>query len=219
MTTEQLSSAAAEKLLSHRGQWILDCDRKRAVAEHNKGKAVREMGEVLLEVKARELYREMDGQYRNWTDFLRHGFPAITGLEARTAQGAMKLAKALQDEDPSELDKVPNVSNLHTIRKVKESGRPITPEIMQQAQTLPNGELCDSVGVSKGFLLRVWIEDVEAGKELKELVGMVSGISPDAARAFREVFATALKMGAGPDNAVDYLVGLTEPRIQDRSGR
>ena len=115
------------------------------------------LGQLLLHIQDYHFYDRMRGGFASWTDLLEKGFPAITGLQLRSAYDAMNLAQSptLRSRPDREKDQINSVANARTIISLERGHVGITPETISAAKKLPNAEFRRSVGVSRGRIATV----------------------------------------------------------------
>ncbi len=170
------------------------------------------LGRLLVEVQHGTLWREMRPAYRTWSEFLEEGFPKITGLQTRTAYGAMELAgsRTLEEISLEDRAEIP-LSNAKTIVQLEKANpqRRLPAETIQKAQTLPNAEFRREVGVSRGYNVQVWVPDKAAGRQLQRIAENFRHVTEDAARAFADFVESvdiAKRAGDCIDNKIDLIM-------------
>ena len=170
------------------------------------------LGRLLVEVQDRTLWREMRPTYATWSDFLEEGFPKITGLQTRTAYGAMELAKSrtLRDMTPEDRAQIP-LSNARTLVRLEKTDPRglLAAETIQKAKNLSNAEFRSEIGASKGYVVRVWVSDRPAGRQIQRIAENFRHTTEDAARAFADFLESddiGKRTGDGIDNKIDLIM-------------
>ena len=117
------------------------------------------LGRLLVEVQHRTLWREMRPAYRTWSEFLEEGFPKITGLQTRTAYGAMELAgsRTLKEISAEDCAGIP-LSNAKTLVQLEKANpqRRLPVETVQKAKTLPSVLQLSNMGLYLLFTVSYW---------------------------------------------------------------
>ena len=211
-TLERLNAVQAERLIHNLCGEIQELTRRDLEFRI-------QLGQLLLAIQDRELYRKIRSGYRTWQDFLDQGFVELSGLHARTAYDAMELAKSkvLSQMGPTERAKISSVANARLlVRMERIAPETVTPEVVEQAKMLPLAQFRQAVGASSGMLIRLWVSDVEAGKELQKIVGLLGGATADALRVLRELLESdeLSAFAGGPDNKIDCMVAACRHEIQ-----
>ena len=169
------------------------------------------LGQLLLHIQEHRLYTEIRGGFHNWTDFLKNGFPEITGLQDRSAYDAIDLAQSptLRRLPDSEKGEIRSVANARTITRLERGHVEITPETINAAKELPNAEFRRSVGVSQGAMVSIWVQDAELAAPLQRILESLKNLTPDAARHladFLESVDLTKRAGDGIDNKIDLII-------------
>lgn len=183
------------------------------------------LGRLLAEIRDRELYRDMPGRHKTWSDWLEDkraipegGFYAVTGLRDRTALDAIELAGSptLANLPEPEREKIRTVSNARTLVKLERSGTKIGPTEIHQAQTMSSGEFKRAVGVAQGAVVRVWMKDEGAARHLQAVVEFFAPLSAGGAQKLREAVDELWKLdAAAPEDAVDLIAALVQEEIRE----
>ena len=97
--------------------------------------------------------------YRTWSEFLEEGFPKITGLQTRTAYGAMELAgsRTLKEISAEDRAGIP-LSNAKTLVQLEKANpqRRLPVETVQKAKTLPSVLQLSNIGLYLLFTVSYW---------------------------------------------------------------
>lgn len=176
------------------------------------------MGEVLSAIQARRLYQAWD--YKTWSDFMEQGFPAMTGLSARTGYNAINLShSALMIDTPEEsLQKIPLSSAIAIARLEKHDSQSLVgKDVIQMAQDLPSAEFRRELGIRNGAVVQLWVPEKTTAAYLQEIVEHLRNAEDDSLRALVALLDSPEMAGyaGGPTGMVDALVSGAGHELQN----
>lgn len=172
------------------------------------------LGRQLLVIQQHQLWTNMErseaapggvaaAKYRSWGEFMKVGFPQITGLSPETGYAAFMLAKTefLRNLPESELRKFGSLENAIHLVRLQRQGVSITPELIAAAQTRTAKDFRQLTGYGKKAVVEAVVESQEAARELQRILAILKMADAGALAALREVLEHAMLLGG--DNGTD----------------
>lgn len=159
------------------------------------------LGQVLLAVQQYEFWREWG--YVSWMDFLKRGFPAMSGLEERTASDALAFARSstLTGMTPEQIETIPTLTHARAIvKQERENGH----------KALDTASVERVNGTSAKVLTARKFANDERQVQLERIVAVLSQANAPALEWLAHLLESPQVQAytCGAENAVDFLLGV-----------
>jgi hypothetical protein len=166
------------------------------------------LGQVLRHIDDRELWRAIHGGYSSWLDFLRHGFPLLSGLQCRSAYDALELAQSqvVSRLPRKELEKIASLANVRHLAFLERSGRKVTQDVIRNAQR--HGIVAfrrltgfGPIAPRGGFNVKIRVAEEGKARQLQRVLQVLSAGSPEQLDALTR-FLQDERLGASVDDRI-----------------